>query len=93
MLSLFLQLGEGYTPARTGLALAPLSIGMVVAMILSFALVERLGRRLIHVGVVVAAAGMLAHGPRATGISAWTSPPASPSRASAPAWSSASSST
>ena len=78
VLSLFLQLGEGYTPARTGLALAPLSIGMVAAMILSFALVERLGRRLIHVGVVVAAAGMvvlaaMVHG--RTGISAWTLTP------------------
>lgn len=78
VLSLFLQLGEGFTPARTGLALAPLSIGMVAAMIISFALVERLGRRLIHIGVVIAAAGMLVlaamvHG--RTGVSAWTLTP------------------
>ncbi|MGZ4267821.1 MAG: MFS transporter [Solirubrobacteraceae bacterium] len=78
VLSLFCQLGERFSPARTGLALAPLSIGMVVAMPVSFALVERIGRVLIHAGIAVAGAGLvvlaaMVHG--RAGVSAWTLTP------------------
>lgn len=78
VLSLFLQLGEGFSAARTGVALAPLSIGMVAGMGLSFALVERLGRGLMHVAIAAAAAGLvllaaMVHGE--TGVSAWTLTP------------------
>ena len=58
VLSLFWQVGEGFTPIRAALSLVPLSLGMVVGMVASFSLVERLGRLLVHVGIVTAAAGL-----------------------------------
>ncbi len=58
VLSLFCQVGEGFSAARTGLTLTPLSAGMVAAMLGSFALVERFGRSLIQVGIVVTALGL-----------------------------------
>lgn len=59
VLSLFLQLGQGFSPARTGLALAPMSVGIVVSMLASFALIARLGRALLHVGIAITALGMV----------------------------------
>jgi MFS family permease len=59
VLSLFWQVGEGFTPIGAALSLVPLSLGMVVGMGASFALVERLGRRLVHGGIVTAAAGLV----------------------------------
>lgn len=59
VLSLFWQVGEHKTPTETAIALAPLSIGMVVGMVSSFALVEKLGRRLIQTGVAITAAGLV----------------------------------
>ncbi|GAB3942615.1 hypothetical protein GCM10027614_29970 [Micromonospora vulcania] len=57
--SLYLQLGLGYSPLRTGLAGVPQALGMVVAFVLAGAgLAARLGRRLIHVGLVVVLAGV-----------------------------------
>ena len=58
VLSLFWQVGEGFTPIKAALSLVPLSLGMVVGMVASFALVGRLGRRLVHLGIVLAAAGL-----------------------------------
>jgi EmrB/QacA subfamily drug resistance transporter len=55
--SLFTQLGEGYSPIHAGLTLIPMVIGMVVGMGSSFALVGKLGRYLINIGVVLIAAG------------------------------------
>ena len=55
--SLFTQLGEGFSPIHAGLTLIPMVIGMVVGMGVSFALVGRLGRHLIHLGVFLIAAG------------------------------------
>jgi EmrB/QacA subfamily drug resistance transporter len=55
--SLFTQLGEGYSPIHAGLTLVPMVIGMVVGMAGSFALVKRLGRYLINLGAVLVAAG------------------------------------
>jgi EmrB/QacA subfamily drug resistance transporter len=55
--SLFTQLGEGFSPIHAGLTLIPMVIGMVVGMGVSIALVGRLGRHLIHLGVLLIAAG------------------------------------
>jgi len=58
--SLFAQLGEHFSPIHAGLTLAPMVLGMIVGMGAGFALVERLGRHLLHLGVVFLAAGMVA---------------------------------
>ncbi|MGH2908493.1 MAG: MFS transporter [Solirubrobacteraceae bacterium] len=55
--SLFTQLGERFSPIHAGLTLTPMVVGMLVGMGLSFALVAKLGRHLIHGGVVIIAAG------------------------------------
>lgn len=55
--SLYGQLGEGWSPIHAGLTLTPMIVGMVIGMIGSTALVGRLGRRMLHVGVVLIAAG------------------------------------
>lgn len=59
VLSLFCQVGQGFSASKTGLALTPFSIGMVAAMFASFAVAERLGRKLIQIGIVVAALGLV----------------------------------
>jgi EmrB/QacA subfamily drug resistance transporter len=58
--SLFAQLGEHFSPIHAGLTLAPMVLGMIVGMGAGFALVDRLGRHLLHLGVVFLAAGMVA---------------------------------
>jgi EmrB/QacA subfamily drug resistance transporter len=55
--SLFTQLGEGFSPIHAGLTLIPMVVGMVLGMGVSFALVGRLGRHLIHIGIALIAAG------------------------------------
>lgn len=55
--SLFVQLGEGFSPIHAGLTLIAMVIGMLAGMGASFALVARLGRRLLHLGVAVSAGG------------------------------------
>jgi EmrB/QacA subfamily drug resistance transporter len=55
--SLFTQLGEGFSAIHAGLTLTPMVIGMVVGMTSSFALVKKMGRRLIQIGVALIAAG------------------------------------
>src|SRR5580692_5316611 len=55
--SLFGQLGEGWSPIRAGLMLTPMVVGMILGMIGSFALVKRLGRHLLHAGIVLIATG------------------------------------
>lgn len=59
VLSLFWQVGEGLSPTCAALSLGPLSLGMVGGMGASFALIDRLGRRLVHLGVAVATVGMV----------------------------------
>lgn len=56
-LSLFTQIGERFSPIHAGLTLTPMVIGMLVGMGLSFALVARLGRHLIHGGLALLAVG------------------------------------
>jgi EmrB/QacA subfamily drug resistance transporter len=55
--SLYGQLGEGWSPIHAGLTLTPMVIGMIIGMTASFALVNRLGRHLLHIGIVLLAAG------------------------------------
>jgi EmrB/QacA subfamily drug resistance transporter len=56
-ISLFGQLGEGWSPIHAGLTLTPMVVGMIVGMVISFALVRRLGRHLLHAGIVLIFAG------------------------------------
>jgi EmrB/QacA subfamily drug resistance transporter len=60
IVSLFCQLGEGFSPIHAGLTLTSMTVGMVIAMILSFVLVGRLGRHMIHLGIALVAAGTIA---------------------------------
>jgi EmrB/QacA subfamily drug resistance transporter len=55
--SLFVQLGEGFSPIHAGLTLIPMVVGMIAGMGLATALVPRLGRHLLHLGTAVLAAG------------------------------------
>jgi EmrB/QacA subfamily drug resistance transporter len=55
--SLFAQLGEGFSPIHAGLTLLTMVIGMIVGMGAGMALVGRLGRHLLHVGVAAVGAG------------------------------------
>ncbi len=55
--SLYGQLGEGWSPIHAGLSLTPMVIGMIAGMVVSGTLVERLGRHLLHIGIGLIAAG------------------------------------
>jgi hypothetical protein len=57
--SLYGQLGEGWSPIHAGLSLTPMVVGIMVGMTASFALVNRLGRHLLHIGIVLIALGIL----------------------------------
>ena len=56
-ISLFGQLGEGWGPVHAGLTLTPMVVGMIAGMAGSMALVARLGRHLLHLGIVAIAVG------------------------------------
>jgi EmrB/QacA subfamily drug resistance transporter len=73
-LSLFTQLGEGFTPIHAGLALIPMVVGMLAGMGAGMTLIGRLGRHLLHLGVAVVAAGTIGLALTVTGaetVSAW----------------------
>jgi len=55
--SLYGQLGEGWSPIHAGLTLTPMVVGMILGMVGSLALVSRLGRHLLHIGILLIAAG------------------------------------
>ncbi|WP_238435493.1 MULTISPECIES: MFS transporter [unclassified Frankia] len=57
VISLFFQLGLGYSPSRTSLALLPLTIGIIIAAGSCMALITRLGRTLVLAGLLLTAAG------------------------------------
>ncbi|WP_157734859.1 MFS transporter [Pseudofrankia inefficax] len=57
VISLFFQLGLGYSPTRTSLALLPLTIGIIIAAGSCMALITRLGRTLVLAGLLLTAAG------------------------------------
>jgi predicted MFS family arabinose efflux permease len=56
--SLYGQLGEGWSPIHAGLILTPMVVGMIIGMVGSSALVTRLGRHLLHIGIALIAAGI-----------------------------------
>src|SRR6185437_6403494 len=55
--SLFGQLGEGWSPIHAGLTLTPMVVGMIIGMVAGTMAVARLGRRVVHIGLLVIAAG------------------------------------
>jgi EmrB/QacA subfamily drug resistance transporter len=57
--SLFAQLGEHFSPIHAGLTLMAMVVGMIAGMVTGMALVGRLGRHLLHLGVLVVAAGTI----------------------------------
>jgi predicted MFS family arabinose efflux permease len=58
--SLFAQLGEHFSPIHAGLTLMAMVVGMIAGMCAGFALVGRLGRHLLHLGVAFTVAGTVA---------------------------------
>jgi MFS family permease len=56
-ISLYGQLGEGWSAIHAGLTLTPMVVGMILGMVGSLAAVRRLGRHLLHIGIVLIAAG------------------------------------
>jgi EmrB/QacA subfamily drug resistance transporter len=58
VMSLFCQLGLGFSPLKTGLAMAPLPLGIAFTAPASFALVPRFGRKVIQAGMVGNALGL-----------------------------------
>ncbi|MFI6904861.1 MFS transporter [Nonomuraea sp. NPDC050394] len=80
-LNLMLQLGARWTPLHTGLTLIPWVLGSAIAVGLAGAfLAERLGRATLHLGLGLAAAGLItfawtiAHAQN--GLTSWTLAPA-----------------
>jgi EmrB/QacA subfamily drug resistance transporter len=59
-ISLYLQLGLHFSPEHAGLSLAPMSIGLVLAAAGSYPLVAKLGRHVLHTGLAVTTAAMVA---------------------------------
>jgi MFS family permease len=55
-ISLYGQLGEGWSPVHAGLTLTPMVVGMILGMGGSFA-ASRLGRHLFHIGITLVALG------------------------------------
>ena len=56
-LSVFCQLGQGFTPLHTGLTFLPMVAAMLIARPASAPLAARLGRHLVHIGVALVAVG------------------------------------
>jgi EmrB/QacA subfamily drug resistance transporter len=59
VVSLFLQLGLGYSPVHAGLTFAPMSIGVAIAAGGSYALIPRFGRRVLQAGLLVVPAALI----------------------------------
>ena len=58
VLSLFLQQGLGYNPGRTSVALLPLTVGLIAAAGACMALIVKLGRTLLFIGLLITLAGV-----------------------------------
>ena len=58
VLSLFLQQGLGYSAGRTSVALLPLTIGIIASAGACTALIGRLGRTLLLIGLLITLAGV-----------------------------------
>jgi EmrB/QacA subfamily drug resistance transporter len=59
-LGVFMQVGLGYSPLRAGLTTAPWAFGAMIGSAVSGALMVRLGRRLLHLGLAGMGAGLAA---------------------------------
>lgn len=59
VVSLFMQLGLDYDPSRTALGLLPVTIGIMIGAGSAMALVTKLGRRLVVIGLTITLAGAL----------------------------------
>jgi EmrB/QacA subfamily drug resistance transporter len=59
VLSVFCQLGEGFSPMRTGLTLAPFAVGIAVTAGPSYPLAQRFGRRSMQAGLALMGAGLV----------------------------------
>lgn len=57
VVSLYLQIGMGYTPTQTSLGLLPFTIGIIAGSGASMGLIARLGRRLVLTGLLITMAG------------------------------------
>jgi EmrB/QacA subfamily drug resistance transporter len=57
--SLYGQLGEGWSPIHAGLSLTPMVVGMVIGMVGSQPLVAKLGRWVLQIGVSLVALGVV----------------------------------
>ena len=71
--SLYGQLGEGWSPIHAGLTLTPMVVGMMLGMMSSTALVSRLGRHLLHIGILLIGVGTTVLALSLVGTSAATS--------------------
>ncbi len=61
VVSLFLQQGLGRTPVQTALtAVAPMAVGIIISSVVAAPLIQRLGRTLILLGLVVTLVGVAA---------------------------------
>jgi EmrB/QacA subfamily drug resistance transporter len=75
VISLFCQLGEGFSPLRTGLTLAPFALGVAFTAPVSYPLAERFGRAALQAGFVVMAGGLVLLAAMVGGaedVSSWT---------------------
>src|ERR1700678_4340893 len=67
-ISLYGQLGEGWSPIHAGLTLTPMIVGMVIGMVVSGMLVKQLGRHLLHIGIALVSIGTAAVAVALTGM-------------------------
>lgn len=59
ILNLSTQTDLGYSPTEAGLAIAPVSVGIVIGSICGFRFARRIGRRTLHLGLVVTGIGLI----------------------------------
>jgi EmrB/QacA subfamily drug resistance transporter len=59
VLSLFCQIGEGFSPLKAGLTLAPFALGVAITAGPSYPIAQRFGRRSIQGGLAVMGAGLI----------------------------------
>jgi EmrB/QacA subfamily drug resistance transporter len=76
VISLFFQTALGRTPSQAALGLGPLMVGIIVASFIGRPLIDKLGRRLVAIGLAITIVGatglwatVLAYG---TSVSMWT---------------------
>lgn len=79
--NLYIQLGLGYSPLKAGLSGVPQALGMVVGFVAANAgLMERLGRKLMHLGLGIMGVGVVAFAlildARGVGVTPWQLSPA-----------------